>query len=275
MNLHTNIPLNDGSFIPQFGLGVYQSAPGEEAEQAVLWALQAGYRHIDTAAIYQNEADVGRAIKKSGIPRKDIYVTTKLWDADQGYESAIAACEKSLKKLGLDYIDLYLIHSPNKQHKRLDSWRALQELKKRGIVKNIGVSNYGVHHLKELMATNPEFVPAVNQLEVHPWLTRTELVEFCKANNIVVEAYSPLAKAHKMGDPRLQALAKKYNKTPGQILIRWSLQCGYVCIPKSTKQSRIVENASVFDFELSAEDVREMATWDEYFITGWDPTKAP
>ncbi|KAF9307740.1 hypothetical protein BGZ91_008233, partial [Linnemannia elongata] len=212
-----------------------------------------------------------------GIPRNEIFVTTKLTEDDQGYETTLAACTLSLKKLGLDYIDLYLIHSPLcGSELRLQSWKAMEKLHADGKVKSIGVSNYGVHHLKELL-DDPDVTirPAVNQIEVHPWLTRTDIVSFCKKNNIAVESYSPLVQAHKLQDPILNKIASTHSKTPAQVLIRWNLQRGNIVIPKSSKKERIIENADVFGFELSEEEVEELAALNENYVTEWDPTVAP
>eukprot|EP01114_Cavostelium_apophysatum_P017973 TRINITY_DN5457_c0_g1_i2.p1 TRINITY_DN5457_c0_g1~~TRINITY_DN5457_c0_g1_i2.p1 ORF type:complete len:311 (+),score=54.08 TRINITY_DN5457_c0_g1_i2:89-934(+) len=276
LNLDSTITMNDGKVIPRFGLGVYQAAPGESTKQAVLWAFKAGIRHVDSARIYSNEADVGQAVRESGIPREEIFVTTKLWDSDQGYETTLKAAEKSLEKLGLAYIDLYLIHSPNPgKERRLASWKAMEKLVADGKIKSIGVSNYGVHHLKELLESKPTILPAVNQIEVHPWLTRRDIVDFCVNHNIVVEAYSPLAKAQTLNDPVLKNIATKYSKTAAQILIRWSLQHNYVVIPKSVHEKRIRENSQIYDFELADEDVKALDALDRYFVTGWDPTRAP
>ncbi|KAG0222961.1 aldo/keto reductase [Mortierella sp. GBAus27b] len=274
--LHSTRTLIDGKPIQVLGLGVYQSAAGKEAEDAILWALQAGYRHIDTATAYDNEESVGNAIRKSGIPRDQIFVTTKLTEDDQGYESAIAALELSLQKLGLDYVDLYLIHAPLcGSESRWQSWLALQELVKRGKVKSIGVSNYGVHHLKELLDMKPEILPTVNQIEVHPWLIRADIIEYCRENDIAVEAYSPLCQAIKLKDDKVVAIAKKHSKSPAQVLIRWSLQNGNIVIPKSVKKNRIEENANVFDFNLTDEDMAVLNSMNENFVCEWDPTVAP
>ncbi|KAF9910888.1 hypothetical protein EC991_005352 [Linnemannia zychae] len=275
--LQSSLAMSSGLSIPRLGLGVYQSEEGQEAENAVLWALQAGYRHIDTATSYDNETSVGNAIRKSGIPRNEIFVTTKLTEDDQGYESTLAACNVSLEKLGLDYIDLYLIHSPLcGSELRQASWKAMEKLVAGGKVKSIGVSNYGIHHLKELLYDSEATIrPVVNQIEVHPWLTRTELVSFCHANNIAVEAYSPLVQGHKLKNPTLLQIASAHKKSPAQVLIRWSLQSGNIVIPKSSKKHRIVENASVFDFELSDDEVERLAALNENFVTEWDPTVAP
>ncbi|CAM0142116.1 hypothetical protein VKS41_004183 [Umbelopsis sp. WA50703] len=276
LSLHSVVNLNNGRQIPAIGLGVYRAAPGESTEKAVEYALKLGYRHIDTAHIYGNETDVGAAIAKSGIPRHEIFVTTKLWDSDQGFDSAIQACEKSLEKLGLEYIDLYLIHSPNPGPKlRKESWDALQHLVAKDKVKSIGVSNYGINHLKELLGSNPNIRPVVNQLEIHPWNTRTELANFCKDQNIEIEAYSPLTKGRKLDDSVLVKIASKYDKSPAQVLIRWSLQHGHIVLPKSVTPERISSNVDVFDFDLSDSDMRQLDEKDEYLLTGWDPTVVP
>ncbi|KAF9575589.1 hypothetical protein EC968_002525 [Mortierella alpina] len=226
--------------MPLLGLGVYAMEPGLETENAVLWALKAGYRHIDTATSYNNEESVGSAIRKSGIPRDQIFVTTKLTEDDQGYESAIAACELSLKKMGLDYVDLYLIHAPHYGPElRGASWKALETLVSQGKAKSI------------------------------------ERVAFMQAQNIVAEAYSPLAQAHKLNDPVLVKIAAKYSKSPAQILIRWSLQKGYVVIPKSSNKERIEQNADVFDFDLADGDMTALDGLNEDYVTEWDPSVAP
>ncbi|KAI8575335.1 hypothetical protein K450DRAFT_262273 [Umbelopsis ramanniana AG] len=275
VTLNTQVTLNNGRHIPAVGLGVYRAQPGESTQSAVLEALKIGYRHVDTAHIYQNEADVGAAIAKSGIPRDEIFVTTKLW-ADQGFDSAIQACEESLQKLGLDYIDLYLVHSPNPGPKRRkETWDALQQLVAKDKVKSIGVSNYGIQHLKELLGSNPNIRPVVNQLEIHPWNTREELVDFCNSQNIKIEAYSPLTKGRKLDDPDLVRIAAKYDKSPAQVLIRWSLQHGYIVLPKSVTPERIASNVNVFDFDLCDSDMRILNDKDEYLLTGWDPTVVP
>lgn len=259
--------------MPMFGLGVFKAEPGQSTYSSVLCALKSGYRHIDTAAYYRNEADVGKAIHDSGIPREQIFVTTKLWTGFGGpinYDGTLAALRESLAKLKLSYVDMYLIHSPNDRSNRLDQWRALEAAKEGGLVRSIGVSNYGVHHLQELerVAT---IMPATNQIELHPWLTRDELVAYCQRKGIVLTAYSPLAKARRMNDPKLQALCTKYKRTPAQLLIRWCLAKGFVTIPKSTKEVRILENMQV-DFDMDEEDVKKMGAWNCNMTTGWDPT---
>ncbi|KAF9438912.1 hypothetical protein BGZ76_003272 [Entomortierella beljakovae] len=269
--LESCFPLNNARQIPRLGFGVY-----ENTEEAILWALQAGYRHIDTATSYENENAVGNAIRKSGIPRDQIFVTTKLTEDDQGYESAIAACELSLEKLGMDYIDLYLIHAPLcGSEARAQSWKAFETLVAQGKVKSIGVSNYGVHHLKELLGSNPTIRPVVNQIEVHPWLIRPDIFSFCEAQHIAIEAYSPLCRGNKMNDPTIAKLALKYSKTPAQILIRWSLQKGYIVIPKSSTKERIEQNADVFDFDIADGDMAALDSMNENFVCEWDPTIAP
>jgi len=270
----SSVVLNDGNRMPVFGLGVYKAAPGESTYNAVLSALTSGYRHIDTAAYYRNEVDVGRAIVDSCVPREEIFVTTKLqsmgFGASINHDRTLAELRNSLDKLKLKYVDLYLIHSPNDKANRLDQWRALELAKKEGLARSIGVSNYGIHHLKELeeVATIP---PATNQVEIHPWLTREPLVAYCQSKGILLTAYSPLAKARKMNDPKLQALAAKYKRTAGQLLIRWCLERGHVAIPKSTRAARIAENMNS-DFAMDPVDVKAMSSWNCEMATGWDPT---
>ena len=275
MDINTKIALNNGVEIPVVGLGVYQSPIGDVTRNAVRHALDAGYRHIDTARVYRNEPDVGIAVAGSGIPRKEIFITTKLWNADQGYEPTIAACEKSLERLNLDYVDLYLIHWPV-ENLRLESWRAMEKLMSDGRCRAIGVSNYMVHHLEELLE-NSGVVPAINQIEMSPYnyLLRIETVKFCRDRDIKIEAYSPLTQGQKLGDTRLLELADKYDKSTAQILIRWSLQKDFIVLPKSVHQDRIIENAAVFDFNISAEDIETLDGLNENLATGWDPTDAP
>jgi diketogulonate reductase-like aldo/keto reductase len=295
LTLHTQLKLNDGYVIPQLGLGVWQTRSGQACEQAVLAALEAGYRHIDTAAIYGNEESVGAALRKSGIRRDKIFLTTKLWNADHGDPER--ALDESLRKLGVDYVDLYLIHFPVPE--RESSWRVLESLKARGRARSIGVSNFTVRHLHALLAPTGT-VPAVNQVEFHPFLYQKDLLDFCNAHGIIVEAYSPLTHGKRLDDPKLVAVAKKYSKTgrlpsarwsklplmravsrgleirsTAQILIRWALQHGLVVIPKSTRRSRILENADVYDFTISAEDMGTLNGFNENLRTCWDPTQAP
>ncbi|KAH8556234.1 2,5-didehydrogluconate reductase [Umbelopsis sp. PMI_123] len=275
LTLQSTHKLNDGNEIPALGFGVYQSEPGDETEQAVIMALEAGYRHIDTASCYYNEESVGSALKKCNIPRSEIWITTKLWDTDQGYDKAKEACYESLRKLELDYVDLYLIHSPGPGKKlRSESWRALEDLQKEGKVRSIGVSNYGIHHLKEVFEVG-SIKPVINQIEVTPYQVREELCRFCQENGVLVEAYSPLTMGLKLKEPRLNKIAQKYGKQPAQILIRWSLQRGLLPLPKSVKKQRIIDNSNVFDFDISAQDMEALTNMDEYLVTEWDPTKLP
>lgn len=273
LDIHSTLRLNNGIDIPRFGLGVFRTAAGQEAKQAVLHALKVGYRHIDTAKIYGNERDVGEAIRESGIARNEIFVTTKLWNGDHGYGPTLKAFEKSLSLLGLEYLDLYLIHWPVAQL-RNDSWKAMVELLGQKRCRAIGVSNYTVRHLKELM-NNSELVPAVNQVELSPFLTQPELVEFCAQKGIAMEAYSPLTKGLRLSHPAIVNMAQSHKKTPAQVMIRWALQRDFIVIPKSSRPARIEENAAVFDFELSAEDMAALSALNENLRTSWDPTTAP
>ena len=275
LTIRSTIRLNNGVEIPRLGLGVYRAAAGAETRNAVLWALEAGYRHVDTAAAYGNEADVGRAIRESGIPRANVFVTTKLWNDDHGYDAALAAFDASLERLGFDYVDLYLIHWPVPEL-RLESWRALERLYEEGRARAIGVSNYMVQHLEELLA-HCTVVPAVNQIELTPWSwrTRRDVVELCRAHGIALEAYSPLTKGRRLDDPVLRTVAERVGRTPAQVLIRWALQRDLIVIPKSANRGRIRENADVFDFTLSPADMERLEALDEGLVTGWDPTSAP
>ena len=235
---------------------------------SVKWALEAGYRHIDTAAIYGNETGVGQAIAESGVPRDALFVTTKIWNADQGYDSALAACEESLKKLGLDYLDLYLIHWPVKD-KYIETWKAFERLYKEKAVRAIGVSNFNVHHVKDILS-HCEVKPMVNQSEFHPLLAQRELRRFCRENGIQFESWAPLMKGN-LSDPLLAELSSQYDKTPAQVVLRWHLQNGVVCIPKSTHQSRIIENMGIFDFVLSDDDMEKIDGMANQHRFGPDP----
>jgi diketogulonate reductase-like aldo/keto reductase len=293
--IDTKLTLNDGHQIPQLGLGVWQTRAGATCETAVLAALEAGYRHIDTAAMYGNEESVGAAIRKGHIPRENIFVTTKLWNSDHG--NPARALETSLRKLKLDYVDLYLIHYPVRE--RRQSWRTLEASRAEGKARSIGVSNFTIRHLKELLAET-KTVPAVNQVEFHPYLYQRDLLDFCTAEGMVMEAYSPLTKGVRLKDPKLVAVARKYSKaepqpaalrsrlplldrlsrhaetkSTAQILIRWALQHGLAVIPKSANQRRIFEDADVFDFEITAEDMQLLDGFNENLRTCWDPTNAP
>jgi len=266
------LSLASGGSIPQIGLGVWQMA-GKITYDAVVASLHAGYRHIDTARIYGNEAEVGRAVRESGIPRGEIFVTTKLWNEDQGYESARRAFDASLARLKLDYVDLYLIHWPVPK-KRLDSWRALEAIHAEGSARHIGVSNFLVPHLEELLAVAKER-PAVNQIEIHPFLQQREPRAFCKKNGIVVEAYSPLARGNWLDDPALRKVAQRVGRTPAQVLLRWGLQHDLVVLPKSANPERQKENASLFDFSLDADAMAALDSLERGNTTGWDPRSQP
>ena len=276
--LTDSFELFGGVKIPCIGFGTWQAADGEIAESAVKAALEAGYRHIDTAAIYRNEESVGRAIRESGIPREEIFVTTKLWNKCRTYELAYSAFERSISKLGLDYVDLYLIHWPaspaeydNFNEINLATWKAMTELYKAGKIKAIGVSNFLPHHLDALMQT--EIAPMVNQIEFHPGYMQAETVKYCKENNIAVEAWSPLGSGRVLSDPRLIEIAKKYNKSVAQVCVRWCLQNGTIPLPKSVTPARIVENADVFDFEISAEDMNVINGFETFGESGFHPDK--
>jgi len=278
LKIDSTIDLNDGRAIPRLGLGVWLIRSGKDCETAVRAALDVGYRHIDTAAFYGNEDSVGKAVRDSGVPREKIFVTTKLWNSAHG--DPTQALERSLGKLKMDYVDLYLIHYPVPE--RLRSWRVLDGLRSSGKAHSIGVSNFTVRHLTELLAKTGT-VPAVNQIEFHPYLFQRELLEYCRANRIAVEAYSPLTHGERLNDPKLIAVARKYSsagrvavgKSTAQLLIRWSLQHDVVVIPKSANRQRIVEDADVFDFAISKVDMSTLDGFDENLRTCWDPTHAP
>jgi len=265
LTLESTIRLNCGIEMPVMGLGTFQSESGKPTQNAVHWALEAGYRHIDTAAAYHNEQDVGIAIRESGIPREQLFITTKVWNSNQGYETTLRAYDESLKRLAVEYIDLFLIHWPLKDT-RQDTWRALVHLYQEGRCRAVGVSNYMRHHLQELLDESP-LIPAVNQFEVHPFGARQALVAFCQEKGIQVESYSPLVRGRKLDDPTVSRLAHKYRKSPAQILIRWGLEKRFVVIPKSVHRERIIENAKVFDFSLDGEDMRMLDGLDENLHT--------
>ncbi|AMA53850.1 glyoxal/methylglyoxal reductase [Bacillus inaquosorum] len=252
-SLKDTVKLHNGVEMPWFGLGVYKVENGSEATESVKAAIKNGYRSIDTAAIYKNEEGVGIGIKESGVAREELFITSKVWNEDQGYETTLAAFEKSLERLQLDYLDLYLIHWPGKD-KYKDTWRALEKLYKDGKIRAIGVSNFQVHHLEELLK-DAEIKPMINQVEFHPRLTQKELRDYCKAQGIQLEAWSPLMQGQLLDNEVLAQIAEKHNKSVAQVILRWDLQHEVVTIPKSIKEHRIIENADIFDFELSQEDM--------------------
>lgn len=272
-NLQSTTTLYNGVKMPWFGLGVFKVEEGPELVHAVKFAIKQGYRSIDTAAIYGNEEGVGQAIHEAmteyEFKREELFITSKVWNSDLGYESTIAAYETSLSKLGLDYLDLYLVHWPV-EDKYLEAWRALETLYKEGRVKAIGVSNFQVHHLEKVIS-NTEIKPMVNQVEYHPRLTQQEVKTFCDNNGIQFEAWSPLMQGQLFDNPVLQELANKYNKTVAQVILRWDLQNGVVTIPKSTKEHRIVDNANIFDFELTNEDMKQINNLNQNHRVGPDP----
>ncbi len=269
------VPLAHGGPIPPLGLGVFRIPDGEPVRQAVSWALEAGYRHVDTAAIYGNEQGVGTAIREWDGARDEVFVTTKLWNEDHGHDETLRAFDDSLGRLGLDEVDLYLVHWPVEGRRR-ETWRAMERLHEEGRARAIGVSNFMRHHLEALLA-HCHTAPAVNQVELHPFnfRTRQPLVEFCRERNIVVEAYSPLTKARRLQDPSLLRVAHEVDRTPAQVLIRFVLEKGTVALPKSGDRDRIQENAQVFDFRLSGDQMRRLDALDEGLTTAWDPTAVP
>ncbi|GAA5928297.1 hypothetical protein JCM21900_004032 [Sporobolomyces salmonicolor] len=280
LTITSRVKLNDGNEYYRFGLGVYVTEPGQETYNAVMWALEAGYRHIDGAEWYENEADCGRAINdfiaKSGTPRSEIYFTTKLMHNRTDPAWVEHSVDVSLKKAGLDYIDLYLIHGPiGGPEVRAKMWEGCCRVKDTGKVRSIGVSNFGIEHLEQLLATQPKYVPAVNQIDLHPFMTRDELVDYCRAKGIVLEAWAPLVRGERFKHPVVVELAKKYGKSPAQILIRYGLDRGFIVIPKSTKKERIVDNANVFDFTLEKADIDRLTSLDEFLITDWEVSTVP
>ena len=275
--LDSRVRTNQDLDLPRLGLGVFQVPPGDVTRQAVRWALAAGYRLIDTAAMYGNEEDVGEAVRASGVPREEIVVTTKLWHTDHGFEAAQAAARRSQQRLGLGPIDLYLIHWPRAESpaERLGSWKALEKLRRDGVVRAVGVSNYAVRHLEELGAAT-DLAPSVNQVEFHPFVYDPDLLRYCERSRIVVEAYSPLTRGRRLADPRIAAVAAAHDKSPAQVLLRWGLQHGLVELPRTVREERIRENAAVFDFELGPEEMEQLDRLrDGGRVTAWDPATIP
>ncbi|AUG80740.1 oxidoreductase [Kitasatospora sp. MMS16-BH015] len=266
------VQLNNGVRIPQLGFGVFQ-VPDEETTTAVKTALATGYRSIDTAAIYGNEAGVGRALAESGVAREELFLTTKVWNADQGYEATLRAFDTSLARLGLEYVDLYLIHWPTPARDLyLDTWRALERLAADGRIRAAGVSNFQPAHLERLLDAS-ELVPAVNQIELHPGLQQAELRAFHAEHGIATEAWSPLAQGAVLDDPAITAIAARTGKSPAQVVLRWHLQLGTIVIPKSVTPARIAQNLDVFDFELTPEELAAVAATDRGLRTGPDPDR--
>lgn len=263
------LELNNGIKIPQLGLGVWQSQRGEETQKAVSYALKTGYRHIDTAKIYGNEYDVGKAIKESEIPREDIFITTKLWNIDHGYSQTKTAFETSLKMLDTDYIDLYLIHFPI-GGAIYETWKAMEELYKDGYIKAIGVSNFNQEHLDYLM-NNANIVPMINQVEYHPYLSHDSLQNYCKKLNIILEAWSPLGSGRFIDDLNFKKIADKYHKTIPQVILRWEIERGVVTLPKSVHQKYIKENIEIFDFKLDSADIGYINSLNRDWHTGTNP----
>jgi diketogulonate reductase-like aldo/keto reductase len=261
--------LHNSIAMPYLGLGVFLVNEGDVVIKAVKDALSAGYRHIDTASLYGNERGVGQAIASSGIPRQEIFVTTKVWNSDQGYDSTLRAFEKSMKLLGFEYLDLYLVHWPVKG-KYIETWKALERLYAEGRVRAIGVSNFMRHHLEALLP-HCETVPMVNQMEFHPRLVQQQLIDFCSSHKIHYEAWSPLMQGKIFAIRELQVLASKYGKNVAQLVLRWDLQKGVIAIPKSVHKERIISNAQIFDFEITAEDMLAIERLDKNERVGADP----
>ncbi|KAF1809339.1 aldo-keto reductase-like protein [Eremomyces bilateralis CBS 781.70] len=281
LNISSKYTMNSGYEIPALGYGVYKT-PAAEAEEVTDHAIGVGYRHVDSAVAYRNEGPTAIGMLKSKVPREQLFFTSKVPPKDLSYKTTKACIDETLVETGLSYVDLYLIHSPyGGKEARLGAWRALVEAVEAGKVRSIGVSNYGVHHLEELdeyirqteaaEGKGKGGVLSVNQVELHPWLARPDIVEWCKKRGVIMEAYSPVVRMEREKEPVLIQLAKKHGKTPAQILLRWSLQMGFVPLPKSVTKSRIEENIKLYDFQLSAEDMESLDT-GEYSPCAWDPT---
>ncbi|SFE22029.1 Aldo/keto reductase [Lentibacillus persicus] len=267
-HLQDTVTLNNGVKMPGFGLGVYK-VEEDVAIDSVKVALNNGYRSIDTASFYENEKGVGQAIKESGVPREEIFITSKVWNDEQGYEETLEAFDRSLKKLELEYLDLYLIHWPVKG-KYKDTWKAMEKLYNEGKVRAIGVSNFHVHHLEDLMSDS-QVKPVIDQVEYHPHLTQEKLRAFCEDNDIKLEAWAPLKRGRLFDEPVISELAEKHGKTPAQIILRWDVQNHVVTIPKSTHEHRIKENADIFDFALADDDMRRISRLNKDERTGMNP----
>lgn len=269
ITFESTVPLHGSVDIPLLGFGVYKVTPGAETEDAVAAALDVGYRHIDTAALYRNERDVGKAIAASGIDRSELFITTKLWNSNQGYEATLSALDRSLEKLGLDYVDLYLIHWPKPEHTE-GTWRAMEQIQAAGKARAIGVSNFLIDHLDQLAET-ATVMPSINQIEFHPHLQSADLVSYCADRGIVVEAWSPLKHGQIIGDPELEVIAEAHGVTVAQVVLRWMLQRGVVTLPKSITPSRIAENKDLYGFALTEEEVAAIDAMDRGERVGPDP----
>ena len=274
--LQTRIPLSNGTSIPCLGFGTWKT-PAEEAARSVAEALRVGYRHIDTATAYGNEGGVGQAIAESGIPREEIFLTSKLWNPHQGYQSTLDAFARTLEALRTDYLDLYLIHWPhdpkyfdNWEEMNLETWRAFEELYESGAIKAIGVSNFRPRHLENIMK-NAKIMPMVDQVEIHPGMPQDELIAFCREHNMVVEGWSPLSTGRIFSVPEVQEIAQKYGKSIAQVCLRWSVQRGVIPLPKSVTPARILENSQVFDFELEEADMQRISALTDCGWSGLDP----
>lgn len=261
--------LNNGVDMPVIGFGVFLINPGKETQRAVELALETGYRSIDTATFYENEEDVGTAVARSAIPREEIFITTKVWPTDQGYERTLRAFEKSLAKLNTDYVDLYLIHWPE-PGKSIDTWKALETIYANKQARAIGLSNYTIDHLEKLKR-HWEVQPVINQIEYHPYMQQPKLVTYCEENNIRIEAWSPLMRGNVLRDETIKTLAVKYQRSPAQITLRWELQKGIVIIPKSVHKDRIIENSALFDFSITSNDMKRIDALDKNRRIGPDP----
>jgi diketogulonate reductase-like aldo/keto reductase len=284
LDINSQVRMNSGYEIPLLGYGVYQT-PASECQAVTEHAFKVGYRHVDSAAAYRNEGPCAEAMRASGLPREQIFFTSKIPPRNLGYQSTVDQVNKTLQTTKLEYIDLMLLHAPYGGSKaRKDAWKALVEAHEAGKIRSIGVSNYGVHHLDELEQHIKELeqerggqgkggVLSVNQVEIHPWLARDDIAKWCKQRGVIVEAYSPLTRGERFDEAALKPITKRTGKTPAQVLIRWSLQKGFVPLPKSVTLKRIEENADVYDFELTAEEMKSLET-GEYTPCAWDPTKA-
>lgn len=264
-----SVKLNNGIEMPWLGFGVFQINDGGQVKEAVLQAIEAGYRSIDTATVYDNEGGVGQAVRESGQPRAELFLTTKVWNTDQRARRPLAAFEESLERLNLEYVDLYLVHWPVAGLIE-ETWQVMEEIYQSGRARSIGVSNFQIHHLEKIIELN-QTVPAVNQIEFHPYLVQPELTAFCREKGIQVEAWSPLMQGHIVEVPVVQEISRKYSKTPAQIVLRWDLQHEVVTIPKSVHQHRIIENAGIFDFELTDSEMKRIDALDRGKRFGPDP----